>query len=175
MIARCVPKISKGIHNVAISRICLTHNRLRNTILTALIGHFFINEISYLLLIIMINSFILTKNGDFLNAVQGHELRNCLKDDRGVVWVDLEAATDTENQILSDLFHFHPLAIEDCLNISHHPKLDDYDDYLFLVLHAVNFGRKKDEELSTLDLNIFVCKNYILTYFRKPSRRRALG
>jgi len=118
----------------------------------------------------MLNTFILTKHGEFLNNIPVHELRNCLKDDRGVVWVDFEAATDSENQLLSDLFQFHPLAIEDCLNISHHPKLDDYDDYLFLVLHAVNFGRKKDEELSTLDLNIFVGKNYIVTYHRKPIR-----
>ena len=54
-----------------------------------------------------------------------------LKDDSESVWVDLETPTEEDAQILSSLFGFHPLAIEDCLAESHLPKLDDFGEYLF--------------------------------------------
>ena len=118
----------------------------------------------------MINSFILQRNGEFKVNASSDELRQFLRDDKAVIWVDFEAASNEENGALTDIFNFHPLAVEDCINLSHHPKLDKYDDYLFLVLHAVDFGRKKGEEMATLELNIFIGSNFIVTYHRKPIR-----
>ena len=47
-------------------------------------------------------------------------------------WIDLEDPTVKEATILEDPFHFHPLAIEDCLSEVHHPKVDDYEAYIFV-------------------------------------------
>ncbi|MFC1808610.1 magnesium/cobalt transporter CorA [Candidatus Omnitrophota bacterium] len=118
----------------------------------------------------MINAYVLEKTGQFYTDIPSHELQNILRDEKRTVWVDFESASAEENNALTEVFKFHPLAVEDCINTSEHPKLDKYDGYMFVVLHAINFGRKKNEELSTLELNLFIAKNYIVTYHRKPIR-----
>ena len=55
------------------------------------------------------------------------------------VWVDLAAPTPDEFSILSEVFHFHPLAIEDAVAKVHHPKIESYGDYLYLILHGIDF------------------------------------
>ena len=55
------------------------------------------------------------------------------------VWVDLDKPTPEESRILTDVFHFHELAVEDALAESHHPKIESYGDYLYLILHGINF------------------------------------
>jgi magnesium transporter len=113
---------------------------------------------------------VLDGSGRFRTNIEYEELKHSVKDHNCTVWVDFEGASNEENKALTEVFNFHPLAVEDCLNTSEQPKLDNYDDYLFLVLHAVNFARKHDEALTTLELNLFVGKNYIVTHHRKPIR-----
>ena len=45
-------------------------------------------------------------------------------------WIDLDCPTPEEAHLLEDPFHFHPLAIEDCLVDLNYPKVDDYDAYI---------------------------------------------
>ena len=91
--------------------------------------------------------------------------------DKGLhVWVDLENATDDEaKMVLEGVFGFHPLAIEDCLALSERPKVDEYDTYLFLVIHAVDYTRGT-EEFRTTELNIFMGKDFLVTVHREPLR-----
>lgn len=91
--------------------------------------------------------------------------------DKGLhVWVDLEASTDEEAKLILDgVFGFHPLAIEDCLTLSERPKADEYDNYLFLVIHAVDYTRGT-EEFRTTELNIFMGKDFVVTFHRDPLR-----
>lgn len=91
-----------------------------------------------------------------------------LKDEGIHVWVDLEDPTPEETrQVLEGIFQFHPLAIEDCITFSMLPKVEPYDDYLFCVIHAVDFDRK-DEHFRTAELNLFLGKNYLVTWHREP-------
>lgn len=53
------------------------------------------------------------------------------------LWVDLEGTKLEELEELARLFHLHPLTIEDCLHGGQRPKLEEYDGYLFLALHAL--------------------------------------
>jgi len=80
-----------------------------------------------------------------------------------VHWVDLEDPSDAEAAILSDLFHFHPLAIEDTLKDVNHPKVDDYETYLFMTVHGIRFDAPTDKFL-TRELDIFVGPNYLVTH-----------
>ncbi len=91
--------------------------------------------------------------------------------DKGLhVWIDLENATDAEARpILEGVCNFHPLAIEDCIQPSDRPKIDEYEGYLFMVIHAVDFTRGGDEFLTT-ELNIFLGKDYLVTYHQDPLR-----
>ena len=42
--------------------------------------------------------------------------------------------------MLTDVFHFHELAVEDALAETHHPKIESYGDYLYLILHGIDFN-----------------------------------
>ncbi len=58
------------------------------------------------------------------------------------LWIDFESPTAKESEILRSVFHFHELAFEDCIETDiEEAKLDDYEDYLFIVLHSVFFNR----------------------------------
>jgi magnesium transporter len=84
-------------------------------------------------------------------------------------WVDLEDPTPHEAAILEDPFHFHPLAIEDCLAEVHHPKLDDYEEYLFFIVHGIRFDAPTDEFI-TRELDIFLGRNFLITHHKGPMR-----
>jgi magnesium transporter len=85
------------------------------------------------------------------------------------LWVDLEAPTPEEAEILSKVFKFHHLAIEDCWHEPQHPKADDYGDYLFMVVHGVRYDAST-EEFTTHELNIFLGPNYLVTFHTFHSR-----
>lgn len=85
------------------------------------------------------------------------------------LWVDLEAPTPGESEILRTVFNFHELAIEDCTEANiEEAKLDDYEDYLFLVTHPV-FFKAEMLEFSIIELDLFFGKNYVVTYHKKPT------
>ncbi|MFQ3546048.1 magnesium/cobalt transporter CorA [Halobacillus rhizosphaerae] len=79
-------------------------------------------------------------------------------------WVDFNNPTAEEVKLLESYFHFHPLAIEDCLHELQRPKLDYYDDHTFFVIHSVN---KKTLEKQEIDLFLGECS--IVTYHNKDS------
>ena len=94
------------------------------------------------------------------------------------LWVDLENATAEESKVvLEDVFHFHPLSIEDCLMVSPSPKVEEYTPraednfapYLFMVIHAVDYSRA-DCVFGTKELDFFLGKNFLVTYHNGPLR-----
>lgn len=78
-------------------------------------------------------------------------------------WVDLESPSPEEVLILSDLFHFHPLAIEDCLHGLQRPKLDEYPGYVFLVVHTAA-REPKSGIFKPSEFDIFVSKDFVVTF-----------
>lgn len=83
---------------------------------------------------------------------------------RGIpIWVDFESPSADEALILSDLFHFHPLAIEDCLHGLQRPKLDEYPGYLFLVVHTAG-KEPKSGVFRPSEFDIFVAKEFVVTF-----------
>lgn len=74
-------------------------------------------------------------------------------------WVDFDRPDTDEESLLHSFFHFHPLAIEDCLYRMQRPKLDYYDEYAFFVLHTICH-----ENLEAEELNLFLGENYIVTF-----------
>lgn len=80
-------------------------------------------------------------------------------------WADFSAPTADESKLLEEYYHFHSLAIEDCLYYLQRPKMDHYDDVHFLVLHAL-----APESLETQELDLFLGSNYVVSYHAKPLR-----
>ncbi len=85
------------------------------------------------------------------------------------IWVDLSAPTADEIQILSEVFHFHELAIEDALTEIHHPKVESYGDYLYLILHGIDF-REAEHCFKTQDVDFFLGQQFLVTVHPGISR-----
>jgi magnesium transporter len=86
-----------------------------------------------------------------------------------ILWVDLSQPTAEDGRILSDLFRFHPLSVEDALSAIHHPKVEAYDGYLYLILHGIDFQRRR-HKFDTHDIDFFVGRNYLVTVHDGRSR-----
>jgi magnesium transporter len=85
------------------------------------------------------------------------------------LWLDLEAPSQEEGRVLSEVFNFHPLAIEDCWHEPQASKLDDYGEYLFIVVHGARYDAATDD-FTTHELNIFLGSNYLVTFHSFHSR-----
>ncbi len=86
-----------------------------------------------------------------------------------IVWVDLERPTPDEVRILTDTFHFHPLAVEDAVTTSSHPKIESYEGYLYLILHGIDY-QAQTHTFSTFDTDFFLAPQYLLTIHDPDSR-----
>lgn len=85
------------------------------------------------------------------------------------LWVDLCAPTPDDSRLLTDVFHFHPLAIEDALAEIHHPKIESYDGFLYLILHGIDF-QVEEHWFATRDVDFFLGPNYLVTVHGGESR-----
>lgn len=90
-------------------------------------------------------------------------LQSFLTNKENFLWVDLYDFTEEEIRYVATAFDFHELAIEDCMHYSPLAKLDKYDDYYFLMMHAIRYNEEQDEEIMLVQLNIFLGKNYVVT------------
>lgn len=95
------------------------------------------------------------------------KLDAALQDRAGTVWVDFEGGAEDPDPVVEkvfrDLFHFHPLAIDDALTETHVPKIDDWDDYVFVVFHSSDI-HPQSNRLILRELNVFLGPNYLATY-----------
>jgi len=81
----------------------------------------------------------------------------------GALWVDMTGPTEDDLRTLRDVFHFHPLAIEDTLKQRQRPKLEEYEGYFFLTIHAAQPGRERNARLAWDELDIFFGPRYVVT------------
>jgi magnesium transporter len=80
----------------------------------------------------------------------------------GIRWINLEQPGPTEEAWLRDNFDFHDLDLEDVRSRNQRPKIDEYDDYLFIVLHLAVFD-KRVGRLNAAELDMFVGPDYVIT------------
>ena len=80
----------------------------------------------------------------------------------GLTWIHLDAPTLEEAQGLAERFGWHPLDLEDVLSKRQRPKVDEYPDYLFGVLHFPVYD-KAVQRLNAAELDFFVGNGYLVT------------
>jgi magnesium transporter len=94
-----------------------------------------------------------------------------IRDERGTLWVDVKDPcchpTPESENLLREVFGFHPLAVEDALQESHVPRLDDWDDYIYVAFHASAVDPAAGD-LKILELDVFLGPNYLVTYHQEP-------
>jgi len=117
----------------------------------------------------MIHSFVFSEGKTVGRDLEVEALRLVRADKGLMLWVDLDDPSEEEiKAILQGVFQFHPLEIEDCVTPSSLPKIEDYDDHLFVVTHAVDFTRT--EKFNTTELDLFLGKDFLVTFHRMPLR-----
>ncbi|MEH7479730.1 magnesium/cobalt transporter CorA [Neobacillus drentensis] len=106
----------------------------------------------------MIFTYAITQDNQLIKEVKLEDLRS----DRFIFyWVDFEEPTNAETKLLSEFFHFHPLAIEDCLHFIQRPNMNYYDGVLFFVLHSVSKTIRCEE------IDVFVGENYVVSFHKE--------
>jgi magnesium transporter len=88
-------------------------------------------------------------------------------DGEGLRWVNIERPTQLEMGWLEERFDFHALDYEDVLSRNQRPKIDEYPDYLFIVLHFPVFDRAVGR-LNAGELDIFVGRDFLVTIPNQP-------
>ena len=112
-----------------------------------------------------------------VRSAEAGELPALLAAADSAVWVDIEGPSDAEVELLHNVFHFHPLAVEDTRNQRQRPKVEEYEGYLFTILNPVVW---RMPELEWRELDIFVSTHYLVTVHPGPEpaveeARRRLG
>jgi magnesium transporter len=80
----------------------------------------------------------------------------------GLTWVHLDRPAAEEMAVLAERFGFHPLDVEDVLSRRQRPKIDEYADYRFVVLHFPVYD-KAIGRLNAAELDVFIGPNYLVT------------
>lgn len=104
----------------------------------------------------MIRTMAVTHKGEVL---LGMPLMDIQLDKYAWIWADFATPTEEETLLLDHYFHFHPLAIEDCMHILQRPKLDYYENVQFFVLHALN-----DRTLEAEEIDLFLSEKFLVSY-----------
>ncbi len=96
-------------------------------------------------------------------------LRSALEAKKASVWIDFLDATPEEVQLLAETFALDPLTVEDCVADLHHPKIDDFENYLYLVVHGVKAGTRRGG-MKTVELDVVIQQNALMTFRHEEMR-----
>ncbi len=99
----------------------------------------------------------------FLDRIDRDAIADLLKRDE-YFWLDLTDPADEDVAALGEVFSFHPLALEDTRKRGQRPKLDDFDEYMFLVYYG---AEEKREEVELVEVHAFLSGSYIVTTHRR--------
>jgi magnesium transporter len=108
----------------------------------------------------MLISCVAYQNGEKLADIEPNDIHKYLAQSDCFVWVALFEPDDRTLELMQEEFDLHPLAVEDARHGHQRPKIEEYGDMLFVVLHMIEQG---DKELRTGEVDIFVGRNFILS------------
>jgi magnesium transporter len=100
------------------------------------------------------------QNGKKLADIRKEEIHDYLARPGGFVWVALKDTTPEELAEMQQQFGLHELAVEDASNGHQRPKIEEYGDSLFVVLHTIE---PDGEELRIGEVDVFLGRNYVLS------------
>lgn len=104
-------------------------------------------------------------SGDVMSGVSVAHLKEKLDSGSGTLWVDIDNRDPEQVRLLSDVFHFHPLAIEDSLNPNSRVKFDEYKGFVILIVRTVAFIEDTEDpyDIETVNFTCFLGPNFLVT------------
>ncbi len=86
---------------------------------------------------------------------------------RKLQWTLIEQTSYRDVEFLEEHYHFHPLDLKDCIGVTQRPKIDIYDQYIFLVLHIPQYDHER-QRVRIQELNVFLGPDYVITLTNEP-------
>jgi magnesium transporter len=113
----------------------------------------------------MIRSLYFSPGKPLRTDIPPQEFPRLVRERRGLLWVDFIGEPPQDAEPILRSFNFHPLAIDDALDETHIPKIDDWGEYLYIVLNVMNYRHEHgvfDSEIDELD--VFLGRNFVITH-----------
>ena len=111
------------------------------------------------------------KTSQLRSDVLPEELTGLLKNPHGLLWADLAQPTEEDLSLLTTVFGFSPLTVEDCQHPQLIPKLEMHKKFIFMVMHGVKVNQKSglpdSGRVETKELDMFIGKNFLVTVHDK--------
>ena len=96
------------------------------------------------------------------------ELPELLADQSNVVWVDLQGETEEQmaeaTDVLINVFGFHRLTVEDCVETRNQPKVEAFEKYIYFIVHGIKPGETNPANFVTKELDGYLGSNYVVTF-----------
>ena len=111
-------------------------------------------------------------DGKLSRDLSPKDLHAAMRQAGGTLWVDIDSTNRHQLAVLEKIFNFHPLSIEDAVSPSSRVKVEEFPEYLFIVVRAVRFCEETPDpyDLETFNLNIFIGKNFFVTVHAEQSQ-----
>jgi magnesium transporter len=104
-------------------------------------------------------------SGQIKQYLSRDEIARALASAEGTLWVDVDTRDADQVSLLKDVFKFHPLAIEEAVKPESRVKVEEFDQYVLLIIRTVAFREATDDpyDLDTVNISFFLGKNYLVT------------
>ena len=86
----------------------------------------------------------------------------------GVVWADITGPAEGDLRVMREVFRFHPLAVEDTQKQSQRPKLEEYEGYYFMTLHAMRPPGRERQPVAIQEIDLFFSPRFVVTVHPHP-------
>ncbi len=119
--------------------------------------------------------FVYRKGSDHVEeGFTAEELPALLENKDDVVWVDFLAENaeqiERAKNLLIDVFEFHHLTVEDCIETRNQPKVEAFPNYIYFIVHGVKPGETGPNNFVTKELDGYLGPNYVVTFHTERFR-----
>jgi len=122
--------------------------------------------------LLIMEIFVYRKGGETVEeGFSPDQLPELLADKTNVIWVDLMGETpeqvEQSTHILSNIFKFHHLTIEDAVETRNQPKIEAFPDYFYFIVHGVKPDETSSSNFATKELDGYLGDNYVVTFHKE--------
>ncbi len=110
---------------------------------------------------------IIDYNEEILREKEAKTVEECFpfKDEPTVTWINIDGLHQVDIiEKIGNYFEVHPLLLEDILNTEQRPKMEDFDDYIFIVLKMLECKSEKNWILSSEQMSLIIGKNFVISF-----------
>ena len=113
-------------------------------------------------------AYYLTPEGVLRRELTEQQVRAAFESKEGLLWVDVAETMEEDGELMERILSLHHLAVEDCLSAAvHPPKIDDFGDYLFIIVHGINHTAESDI-VETTELALFLGPHFVVSSHHVP-------